>query len=253
MSSEDRAPRGVAVVAIALFSIGGEAAAIAQTGVEQVVVTGRLEEDLPLDLQQYGTRVDTVPATEIRNGGYVDVAQSLQVLVPGLYISPKNGPFDYVDVSLQGSRTQDVLWLVDGVRINNRLYGGTTPLDTLPASMVERIVVLEGPEALFYGTQGVAGAIDVITKSFSTTPDGAVAAGGDTNRSRHFDGYFRDTLAGQQFVVYASSDHSLGFQPFRDQDYQPSSTDRHRSYDLRTIGVKDGVDLTKTLRLSAEY
>ena len=53
----------------------------------------------------------------------------------------------------------DVLWLVDGIRINNRLYGGTTPLDTLPASMVERIEVLNGGQALFYGTQASAGAV----------------------------------------------------------------------------------------------
>uniref|UniRef100_UPI0013D8E04E TonB-dependent receptor plug domain-containing protein n=2 Tax=Pseudomonadota TaxID=1224 RepID=UPI0013D8E04E len=69
---------------------------------------------------------------------------------PGLSITPKNGPFDYVDISLQGSRTGDVLWLVDGVRINNRLYAGTPPLDTLPSAMVDRIEVLEGGQALFY-------------------------------------------------------------------------------------------------------
>jgi hypothetical protein len=36
---------------------------------EAVVVTGRLEEDLPLDLQKYGTRIDIVSAEQIRNGG----------------------------------------------------------------------------------------------------------------------------------------------------------------------------------------
>ena len=77
---------------------------------------------------------------------------------------------------------------MDGVRINNRLYGGTTPLDTLPASMVERIVILDGPQALFYGTQSVAGAINIITKSFSDTPDGGFSVGGDTNSSKHVDG-----------------------------------------------------------------
>src|SRR6185312_1715280 len=148
-----------------------------------------------------------------------DVAGAMQFLVPGLYISPKNGPFDYADISLQGSRTADVLWLVDGVRINNRLYGTTPPLDTLPASMVERIVVLDGPEALFYGTQGVAGAINVITKDFSENPNGSLAFGADSNYSRHIDGVFRDTLAGNHFVIFGSSDHSAGFRPFREQDY----------------------------------
>ena len=61
---------------------------------------------------------------------------------------------------------------MDGVRINNRLYGGTTPLDTLPAAMMERIEVLEGPQSLFYGTQGIAGAINIVTKDFSEHPDG---------------------------------------------------------------------------------
>jgi len=42
-----------------------------------------------------------------------------------------------VDISIQGSRTEDVLWLVDGVRINNRLFGGTTPLDSISTPMIE--------------------------------------------------------------------------------------------------------------------
>src|SRR6187551_3765591 len=119
----------------------GTAAEIINTQgeVERVLVTGRLEEMLPQQLSQFGTRVDIVTAAQIQDGGYLDITQSLQNLVPGLYIVNQNGPFDYVDVSFQGSRTQDVLWLVDGVRINNRLYAGTTPLDSLPAAMVERI------------------------------------------------------------------------------------------------------------------
>jgi vitamin B12 transporter len=237
-------------------SLAAAPAVVAETSgpsLDQVLVTGRLEAELPLDLQQYGTRVETVTAAQIRDGGYVDVAESLQALVPGLYVASRSGPFSYADVSLLGSRTEDVLWLVDGVRISNRLYGGTTPLDTLPASIVERIEVIEGPQALFYGTQGVAGAINVITKSFSRTPDGAITGGGDTNGSRHFDGFFRDTLAGQQFVVYASSDHAAGYRPFRAEDYQASATDRDRSYDLRTVGAKYGVDLTSARRFSASF
>ncbi len=228
-----------------------QGASSVNASLEQVVVTGRLEEDLPIDLQKYGTRVDTISAEEIRNGGYLDIAQTLGALTPGLYISPKNGPFDYADVSFLGSRTQDVLWLVDGVRINNRLYGGTTPLDTLPASMVERVVVLEGPQALFYGTQGVAGAINVITKSFSDTPEGGFSIGGDTHQGKHVDAYFGDSFANQHFVIFASDDQSPGFQPFRNQDYQPSSTDRDRSYNLRTVGGKYAVDLVDSLRLTA--
>jgi len=45
--------------------------------------------------------------------------------VPGLFLTPKAGPFDYVTASLQGSRTNEILWLVDGVRISNRGFPDT--------------------------------------------------------------------------------------------------------------------------------
>ena len=147
----------------------------------EVVVTAGLEETLPEDLALSGVRVDTVTDQQIRNGGYVDIAQSLQALSPGLFLLPKNGPFDYADISLLGSRTDDVLWLVDGVRINNRLYSGTPPLDTFPSAMVEKVEVLEGGQALFYGTAAVAGAVNIVTRGFSKTRDGQVTFAGDSN------------------------------------------------------------------------
>jgi len=201
---------------------------------EVVVQANSLEDELPQELAKSGTRVDVVTSAQIKDINVLDAARALETLAPGLFLSPKNGPFDYVDASFQGSRTGDILWLVDGVRINNRLYNGTTPLDTMPASMIERIEIIEGGQALFYGTQAVAGAINIVTKSFSETPDGDLSISADTNEGRHFDGYARDAIGRSQFVVYASGDKSSGFQPFRTQDYQPSGTDRKRSYEVLT-------------------
>ena len=227
----------------------GEAGAVAP-----VVVTGRsLEDTLPETLSRTGVKVDVITDPAIRAGGYLDVAQALQALTPGLYVQPKNGPFDYVDVSLLGSRTSDVLFLIDGVRINNRLYAGTTPLDTVPAGVVERIEVLQGGQSLFYGTQAVAGAVNIVTRPFSSTRDGRVTFSGDTNSAVHGDGVFRDTIGKVPFVLYGSADHSDGFRAFRDQDYQPSATDRDRGYDVVTLGGKAGYDVSEALRLSASY
>lgn len=247
--------------AAAAAMLGASAPALAQgqanaqgggvTQVEQVVITGRLEEELPTQLAKQGVRVDVVTAATIKNGQYVDIIQSLQSTVPGLYIAPKNGPFDYARISLQGSRTQDVLWLEDGVRINNRLYGGgTTPLDTLPASMVERIEIVEGPQALFYGTQSVAGAVNIITRDFSSHLDGAVTAGGDTNSSYHLDGYARGAVGPGRLVVYGSADQSKGFRPFPLEDFQPSATQRDRAYSMFGMGGKYQMDLSDQVRLT---
>src|SRR5580704_8763600 len=165
--------RAGALTACCLSAILVQSVHAADTELEQVTVTAnRLEEEMPQELAKYGTRVDVITSAQIKNGGYVDIAQALETLAPGVFIAPKNGPFDYVHASFQGSTTGDILWLVDGIRINNRLYNGTTPLDTLPASIVDRIEILEGGQALFYGTQAVAGVVNIVTKQFSDQPDG---------------------------------------------------------------------------------
>jgi vitamin B12 transporter len=235
------------------------ASAVAQAGeeagnIDEVVVTAhRLEENLPTELAEYGNRLTTVSVEAYRNGGYVDIAQGLQAIGPGLYVQPKNGPFDYADISLLGSRTDDVLWLIDGVRINNRLYSGTPPNDTLPAGMVDHVEVLEGGQSLFYGTAALAGAINIVTRPFSDTPKGSINVGGDTNSGIHLDGFFSDGFGPQQVVVYGSFDKSQGYEAFRPQDYQPSATDRDRGYDVWTLGGKYAFNFSDQLRLSASY
>ena len=246
----------ISVYAACGWAVVCATSALAQTAspLDEVVVTAKsLEEELPQQLATYGTRVDTISAAEIQNGGYLDVAGALEALAPGLYISPRNGPFDYVQISLQGSRTTDVLWLVDGLRINNRLYAGTTPLDTLPAGMIDRIEVLNGGQALFYGTQAVAGAVNIVTKGFSDHPDGAVSVGYDTNQAQQYNGFYRDTVGANHFVVYATHDQAPGIEPFADAEFQPSGTDRRRFYKVTAVGGKYAYDFTDKLTLTAAF
>ena len=221
---------------------------------EEIIVLGaRLEETIPLDLEQFGNRVEIITADELQLGGFNDLAKSLQMKVPGLYLAPKNGAFDYVGCSLQGSRCQDILWLIDGVRINNRLYNSTSPLDTVPAHMVERIEVLYGGQGIFYGTQSVAGVVNVVTKSFLDSPQGRVGLAVDGNDGVHANIDYRASSGGHQLVLYASSDEADGIQPYRDEEIQPSSTDRDRSYDVAMLGLKYAYDLGERSRLTLHY
>lgn len=243
------------VAAGAMMAISAAAEEKQTYTADTVTVMGdRLEEDLPRELARTGVRVDTIGSSEIKNGGYLDVPAILQSIAAGLYVAPRNGRFDYVDLSYQGSRTADILFLVDGIRINNRLYAGTTPLDTIPASMIERIEILEGGQALFYGTQASAGVVNIVTKGFTDELDAGASLGGGTYGARHVDAYVRDSLfGGHQFVLYGSHDEAKGFAPFSSSDFRPSSTDRRRSYDVTSVGGKYRHDFTDRIRLTANY
>ena len=238
---------------LAAAGLGWSMSAFAQTKAadtnETIVVTGKsLEETQPQELSGLGHDLVTVDATAIRNAGAVDLTAALQS-VPGLYIRSQSGPFSYADLSLQGSRSQDVLWTWDGIRLNNRLYGTTLPTDTLPASMIERIEVLKGGESLFYGTQAAGGVINVVTRGFSNTFDGQLNASVDTFGGNAVDGFARGAIGDHRFVAYATHNQSPGFQPF--SRMEPSATDRNRGYDLWSAGLKYQFELAPDLTLNA--
>ena len=243
--------------AVAAACVLGCSAAVAQSTAEPpdelYVIGQRLEETTPQLLGEFGNRLEMLTAEQLKVAGFNDLSQALQMQVPGLYVAPKNGPFDYINCSLQGSRCEDVLWLVDGVRTANRLYNTTSPLDTLPASMVERVEVLYGGQGIFYGTQSTAGVVNVVTKSFSGEPTGSLGIGFDEYDGAHVNADYRTAFGEHQLVLFASRDESDGFQPFPDEAYQPSGTDRDRGYDALTFGAKYAYDFTDASRLTLLY
>ena len=119
--------------------------------------------------------------------------------------------------------------------------------------MVQRIEVLQGGQGLFFGTQAVAGVINIVTRDFTDELHGRVEGGGDSNEGWNVNGYASTSLGPNKFVVFASHDEAQGFRPFPTVDYQPSGTDRHRGYKLDSVGGKYAIEPTEGLRLSASY
>jgi vitamin B12 transporter len=213
----------------------------------------RLEEALSSELGRYGSRVEVVTREDIEEAGVIDVAQALQMLVPGLHLAPKHGRFDYGDVSLHGSRSQDILYLVDGIRVNNRLFGGTSPLDTLGTNMVERIEVLKGGQSLFYGTQAVAGVVNIVTRAFRDSPEGEVAIGAGTIGEKQLEGWVADGDDGHRFVLSGSHARSDGYQPFRDEHIEESARNRSRGYEVTSLGARYQREFSLDQRLTVSY
>ncbi|MCF8997296.1 TonB-dependent receptor, partial [Pseudomonas carnis] len=191
---------------------------------------------------QYGSNVNVVSREQIeRAGPSADVSRVMQMFIPGLYVAPKNGPFDYGTYSLLGGRNDDTLILLDGVRLNNRLYGGLY-LDTLPANAIERIEVLKGGQSLLFGTQAVSGVINIVTRSPQTrTAAGEVNMGldtfGGTTGDARVEKIFSNGWGDLGVLAYVSRNASEGYQPFRNRDMK-NVTDKKRSYEVTTFGTK---------------
>lgn len=83
------------------------------------------------------------------------------------------------DIHINGMEGPYTMVLIDGMPIVSSLstvYG----LSGIPNSMVKRIEVIKGPAAALYGSEAVAGVINVVTKDPVTAPRWAVDLSGTT-------------------------------------------------------------------------
>jgi len=217
---------------------------------ELVVQGSALEETLPSELADYGAELEIIDSEQLEKSGTSDVGQALQGNVPGLFLSPKTGRGDYVDISIQGSRTEDVLWLVDGVRINNRLFGGTTPLDSISTPMIERIEVLKGGQGLFYGTQAVAGVVNIVLRQPTDEPSGTLTGGVGSLGDRRIAGHASDGSGPGRWLVFGETNSSDGYRPYREQAYQANARQVDRGFNRQSIGGRYLLDAGKGRSLS---
>lgn len=225
-----------------------------EKSLEKITVNSQsLEDSVPQKIGDYGSKLEIISSSQIKSSGATDATKALQMLAPGLYLSPKNGAFDYTTASLQGARSQDILWLVDGIRINNRLYASTSPLDTIPASIIERIEILKGGQGIFYGTQAISGVVNIVTHSLSSDDSGRINLGINSNDGRSLSAKKSGGSNKHQYLVFADSSQAKGFQPYKNKYFEDSATDRKRGYDIFTVGGKYGYSFSNDHKISVFY
>ena len=202
-----------------------------------VVVTGRqIEEKLSAELADFGHQVQVIRGEVIEKMGFVDLNDALPILAPGLYIMNK-GRGDYARYTLSGN--SDVLWLMDGVRLNNRLYGSAY-MDTIGVNMIDRVEILYGGEGLFYGTDATSGVVNIITKKPPETLSGAFGLTYGSGDMAGVKGHVGDSLGANRFLIFGSYEDWGGYRPFREDVYLAAGNPdrRDRSYDRANLGLK---------------
>lgn len=116
----------------------------------------------------------------IETSGARTAAEVLR-FVPGLDLTT-NGRGGLTTAQIRGGDPNFTLVLLDGVPLNDATYqvGDVFDLEGLPAFAIERIEVVRGPLSSFYGSTGLAGVVNIITRDGSDGPptvEAEVAAG----------------------------------------------------------------------------
>jgi vitamin B12 transporter len=81
------------------------------------------------------------------------------------------------DVSIRGAGFEQVLVLVDGVRVSDRQTGHFDLDLAVPLDRVERVEILRGPGSALYGADAVGGVVNVVTRASGPRWEGRVEGG----------------------------------------------------------------------------
>jgi iron complex outermembrane receptor protein len=185
----------VSIVALIATSLALPAHAQSANGaegpasVESVTVTGSR---ISIEGYQQPTPVTVVSAQQMQRDSYVNIDQSLvQLPSVGVSATPSNGvgaanlvqaDAGLSTVNLRSLGVNRTLVLFDGQRVgSSNLLEGGVDLNLLPSQLVSRVDVVTGGASAAYGSDAVAGVVNLILNRSFTGLKGSVTYGDSTS------------------------------------------------------------------------
>jgi outer membrane receptor for ferrienterochelin and colicins len=126
----------------------------------EVIVTGSLKE---LRRDEFAIPVQIYDASYFRSQQVTNVQDALR-MISGIQSNIDGALDGSGDIEINGQEGSYTLVMIDGVPISG---GNATvyAVSGIPISFIERIEVIQGPSSTVYGTDAVAGVINIITTS----------------------------------------------------------------------------------------
>lgn len=90
--------------------------------------------------------------------------------IPGVEVQMRGPQGSQSDIVLRGGTFQQVLVVLDGVRLNDPNTGHFNSYIPIAPSEIERIEILKGASSAIYGSEAVGGVINIVSKSFAAKP-----------------------------------------------------------------------------------
>lgn len=84
--------------------------------------------------------------------------------VPGIEIARNGGAGNSTSVFTRGSESRHTMVLIDGVRVDSQNISGGANWQAIPLGQIDRIEIVRGPTSAVYGSDAVAGVIQIFTK-----------------------------------------------------------------------------------------
>ena len=139
---------------------------------------------LPVAADQAGSAVTVIDRSTIEASQAVFLTDLLR-MTPALAVS-RSGTFGSTSqVRIRGSEANQVLVVIDGVEVNDPSLGDEVDFAHLTTHAIERVEIVRGPQSALWGSDAVAGVINIVTRSADTGLGGAAFAEAGSFSTQH--------------------------------------------------------------------
>ena len=132
---------------------------------DEMLVTARLQ---PISINDVASSVTVITREEIEQR-QVKYLSDLLRDVPGFAVSQAGGAGSQTQIRVRGAEANQLLVLIDGVRANDPALGDEFQYQFALTSNIERIEIIRGPQSATWGSDAVAGVINIIRKKNVTS------------------------------------------------------------------------------------
>ncbi len=186
------------------------ASSYAQTTADTVVVTASR---MPQRAQDVIADTTVIHAEEIARSGAGSVADILQ-RQRGVEITRNGSAGASTSIFLRGSNANQVVVLLDGVRIGSSTSGAAA-WNAVPLSAIERIEIVYGPLTTLYGADAIGGVVQIFTRKGDGAPLATASLGAGSNATRALEATVAGAGNGLRYAFTAGYEDSDGFSSTR--------------------------------------
>jgi len=125
----------------------------------------------PLPVSATAASITVISEQQIQESGTQNVSDILRQ-VPFLHLQRAGGQGGLTTVFMRGAKENLVVVMIDGIPVNDltNTLGGSFDFSTLSTDNVERIEVVRGPMSALYGSEAIAGVINIISRRHEDAP-----------------------------------------------------------------------------------
>ena len=188
--------------------------------------------------------VTLLDEAQMQRSGAVNIADLLQ-RQPGLELARNGGPGTATSLFMRGGENRFTAVYIDGVRVDTQSGSGGAPWEAISLGQIERIEIVRGPAAAVYGSDAIAGVVQIFTKKGDGPFTPYVGAGLGNHGTKKLEAGFSGKSGAIDYALGAARDISHGF------DSRPGTNPDRDGYRNSSFSGRLGFQLNEAHRLEA--